>query len=186
LRKVIEITENNWSLKVSTVIGITEIYAIIAATALVVAAINVIMQNRKAEKTRQTHLMMQLFSPLRDFQFIRQWVDMLNTWEWKDYDDFAEKYFRNPDEYAKFIHVTSFYNTVGLLLKMKIIDLETVSRWHPEATIWLWEKIGPMIKEGEKRMIESGRWHMEHRPEEWFEYLYNEMKRREQQASKTA
>jgi hypothetical protein len=160
---------------------IIEVSAIVAAAGVVVAALSIIVQNRKAEKTRKTELIMQLFGPLRDFEFIRQWVDILQTWEWKDYDDFREKYFGNPDEYAKFIYVTSFYNTVGLLLKTKIIDLETVSRWHPEATIWLWEKIGPVIKEGERRMIESGRWHMEYKPEEWFEYLYNEMKKREQQ-----
>ena len=166
-------------------VDITEISAVVAAVAVVVAAVSIIVQNRKAEKTRKTVLMMQLFSPLRDFEFVRQWVNILQTWKWKDYDDFTEKYFRNPDEYAKFIYVTSFYNTVGLLLKMKIIDFETVSRWHPEATLWLWEKIGPMIQEGEKRMIASGRWHMKYKPEEWFEYLYNEMKKRQQQASKT-
>ena len=162
-------------------IDIIEVSAIVAAAGVVVTAASIIVQNRKAEKTRQTVLMMQLFGPLRDFEFIRQWVEMMLTWEWKDYDDFRKKYFENPNEYAKFIYVTSFYNTVGLLLKTKMIDYETISRWHPEATLWLWEKIGPMIQEGEKRMIASGRWHMKYKPEEWFEYLYNEMKKREQQ-----
>jgi hypothetical protein len=162
-------------------IDIIEVSAIVAAAGVVVTAASIIVQNRKAEKTRRTELMMQLFGPLRDFEFIRQWVDVMDTWEWKDYDDFKKKYFENPNEYAKFIYVTSFYNTVGLLLKTKMIDYETISRWHPEATLWLWEKIGPMIQEGEKRMIASGRWHMKYKPEEWFEYLYNEMKKREQQ-----
>jgi hypothetical protein len=84
---------------------------VIAAAAVVVAAVNIIMQNRKAEKARRTQLMMQLFGPLRNFEFIRQWVEIVLTWEWKDFDEWMKKYFQNPNEYPKFIYVTSFFNS---------------------------------------------------------------------------
>jgi len=153
---------------------------VIAAAAVGVAAVSIIMQNRKAEKARRTQLMMQLFGPLRNFEFIRQWVEIVLTWEWKDFDEWMKKYFQNPNEYPKFIYVTSFFNSLGLLLKMKLIDFETISSWHPEAALWLWEKVGPMIQEGQRRLITSGKWSMKYKPEEWFEYLVNEMKKREQ------
>jgi len=66
---------------VSIVVDITEISAVVAAVAVVVAAVSIVVQNRKAEKTRKTELMMELFGPLRDFEFVRQWVDILQTWE---------------------------------------------------------------------------------------------------------
>ena len=152
----------------------------IAAAAVVVAAVSIIIQNRKAEKTRRTQLMMQLFGPLRDFEFLRQWVEIVLTWEWKDFDDWMKKYFQNPIEYPKFIYVSSFFNSLGLLLKMGLVDFETISRWHPEAALWFWEKVGPMIQEGQNRLIASGKWPMKYRPLEWLEYLYNEMKKYEQ------
>ncbi len=88
-------------------------------------------------------------------------------------------------EYSKAVHVASFFNSLGLFVKMKLIDLDTVMKWHPEACLWFWEKVGPVIQEAQKRMIASGKWRMEYRPLEWFEYLYNEMKKREQKTTDT-
>jgi len=140
-----------------------------------------------AEKTRQTELMMQLFGPFRDFELLRHYFEIVYNWDWTDYDDYVKKYAQKDTEYSKFVHVSSFFNTLGLLVRMKLIDLETIVKWHPEATLWFWEKMEPIIKEAEKRMIASGKWRMKHRPFEWLEYLYNEMKKTEQQlASKTA
>ena len=160
---------------------------IIAAVAVVVAAVSIIMQNRKAEKARQTQLMMQFMGPLRDFEFLRHYFEILFQWKWTDIDDYRKKYVENYEEYSKVVHVVSFFNTLGLMLKTKIIDLETALKWHPEACLWFWEKVGPVIQEDQKRWIASGQWRMPYKPLEWFEYLYNEMKKAEQPpTSKTA
>jgi len=162
-------------------VDVQTVSIVIAAVAVVVAAVNIIIQNRKAEKTRQTELMMQLFSPFRDYEFIRHYFEILNR-EWKDFDDYMKKYgMQNYEEYSKELHVMSFFSSLGLFVRMGLIDLETVVRWHPEATLWLWEKMQPIAQEAYKRMTASGTWRMENKPYEWFEYLYDEMKKREQQ-----
>jgi len=165
------------------VVDIIEVSAIVAAAGVVVAAVSIVVQNRKAEKTRKTELIMQLFDPFRDYEFLRHYFELLNR-EWKDYGDYMKKY-GNYEEYSKEVHVTSFFSSLGLFVRMGLIDLDTVVKWHPEAILWLWEKFEPIIQEAYKRMTADGTWRMKYKPYEWFEYLYNEMKKREQAGVKS-
>jgi len=165
-------------------VNVETISIVTAAAAIVIAAVSIIIQNRKAEKTRQTELMVQLLDPFRDFEMIRHYFEILRNWKWTDYDDYVRKYAQKDTEYSKLIHVVTYFNTLGLLVKMKLIDLETVMKWNPEACLWFWEKVGPLFQEGQKRLIASGSWQMKYKPLEWFEYLYDEMKKREQSASR--
>jgi hypothetical protein len=83
----------------------------------------------------------------------------------------------SPD-YAPYMMDHEFFEGVGILLHKKLIDIELVDDLFSSPIIMIWEKTLPITKalrEYFKRPQLS----------EWFEYLYNEMKKREQQLAKT-
>ena len=95
--------------------------------------------------------------------------------EFKDYHNYEKWY-----EWSDFIEVGLFFEGVGILLNRKLIDIGLVDDLHSYIVKTTWEKI--------KRVVEDVRKH-NNAPQiyEWFEYLYNEMQKREQQkAIKTA
>ena len=49
------------------------ISVVVAATSVVIAAIALVIQGKKAEKARKTELIAQLFSPLSSPAFASQW-----------------------------------------------------------------------------------------------------------------
>jgi hypothetical protein len=69
---------------------------------------------------------------------------------------------------------SEFFEGVGILLHRKLVDIELVDDLFSSPIITIWEKTLPMTKALREYFK---------RPQlaEWFEYLYNEMKKREQQ-----
>jgi len=52
---------------------------------------------RNAQKARQTQMFMPIYSRVLDSEYRRHFSD-IRVWEWKDYDDWEEKYYRDRDE----------------------------------------------------------------------------------------
>ena len=104
----------------------------------------------------------------------------MNNWDWNDYDDFYEKYgpASNLEAFAKSASVSVFFTMVGILLKRKEIDVNLVDDTMRTFSMRYWEKFEPIITEGRIRFnfprLEAGQ-----------EFLYNEMKKRQQQELKT-
>ena len=69
------------------------------------------------------------------------------------------------------------YEEVGVLLRRKLIEIGMVDDLFGNAIRMIWEKLKPVIEEARKRYNP--------RAYENFEYLYNEMKKREQQTAKS-
>lgn len=108
----------------------------------------------------------------------------MNEWEWTDFDDYSKKYGHNNAEATKFISTAGFFNGLGLLVKMGLFDIKVVQDWSPEACIWFWEKIEPIVLEMRRRLKAQGR--AEWKIWENIEYLYNKMKEGEQQPASKA
>jgi len=89
--------------------------------------------------------------------------------EAKNYDDYNEEYGT-----AEVIAVGMFFEGIGILLRRKLIDIGLVDDMLTTPIKRTWEKYRGLALEARKARNE---------PEifEWFEYLYNEMKKRQQQ-----
>jgi len=74
--------------------------------------------------------------------------------------------------------VCAFYEGIGVLLHRKLVDIGLIDDLFSTPIIQVWEKIGPLVKQGRERWKRPQIW-------EWFEYLYNEMKKREQRLQQT-
>jgi hypothetical protein len=102
----------------------------------------------------------------------------LKVWnlEFKDYDDFVKRYgpwYSETEVYSAFRMVCIFFDGIGILLLRKLVDIEMVSSILLMPITTTWEKV--------RLLIEGGRRQLNPYLFRDFEYLYNEVKKREPQ-----
>jgi hypothetical protein len=147
--------------------------AAVAAISVVIGVIFAIFQMRDAAKTRHTGLIIQLNPALKvTINEIADALKKIMTLEFKDYKEYLEKY---GDALSnKALHtISGYYDALGFLLYRQLIDIDTIEYLLSGSTAGVWEKLKPLI-EGARKDYNL--------PElsKWFEYLYEEMQKREQ------
>jgi len=153
------------------VVDIPTVSIVIASAGILVAAIYYVLQIRHQTKLRQTDLVMRLYSTFDSLEFLEAWHKIFWMPELKDYDDFVKKL---EGKRHKAAFVILFYEEVGILLRRKLVDISLVDDLFSDSVKQIWEKVKIPLMEVRKRGISP-------RAYENFEYLYNEMKKREQQ-----
>jgi len=132
-------------------------------------------------KARQTDLLMRLYSTYGSKEF-QEALWKVHKLEFEDYNEYLKKYGSTasvtPANRAIWT-VSWFFNSMGLLLHSRLADIDQVDDLFGYAVIWMWEKVKPVILEGYRPQPKM------QKSMQWFEYLYNEIKKREQQLSKT-
>jgi hypothetical protein len=139
---------------------------------------------RNQNKTRQAQLLSNLYETYRSPKFRQIQIEIMNL-EWTDYNDFWERYGleSNPETWAKWLSVASFFNGLGVLLKNKMIDIVLVEELFSNITFISWDRIGPIImgrrksRETFKESLLSSKYPFF----SGFEYLFNELQKRAQQ-----
>lgn len=168
-------------------VDIIEVSAIVAAAGVLVGVIYYILDIRNQRsmgqielETRQVNLFMQIYNNNYNEDFLSKLNEIIYKWNWKDFDDFWQKYgpSTHPKEFAKFDSVGTYFKGIGVLLKRKFIDLDLVDELMGTGIRKFWEKTNSFVKEARIRDWPHSL--------EGLEYLYNELKKKEQQASKTA
>ena len=162
-------------------LDISSISAIAAAVGVIIGVVFATLQLRDLVKTRQTDLVMRLDATFGSKEFQEAWVETLRM-EFKDYEDYLRKYGATSGKpaYVSVNMVANFFEGLGILLRRKLIDIALVDDLFSSDVIITWHKMKPIVEGWRKQF---------NRPQmsEWFEYLCNEMQKREQQlASKTA
>jgi hypothetical protein len=145
----------------------------IASAGVLLAAIYYILQLRHQNKTRQISLLMNLYLTWGSDDMKKALQDVLAL-EFKDFEDFLKKYGVASQAYVDLDRICWFMNGVGFLLREGFVNIKLVlGLFHTQGWIMMWEKVKPVV-EGIRKMFGF--------PESyaWFEYLYNEVKRREQ------
>jgi len=151
----------------------------IASAGVFLAAIYYIFQIRHQTRLRQTDLTMRLYTSWVSKEMTEPWLKVMNL-EFTDFDEFKRKYgeylSENPENAAVLAVMNSFL-VMGFLLQKKLVDYEIVRQLPIGMT---WNKMKPIV-EGVRKQFNNTSMYVE------FEYLYNEMQKREQQlASKPA
>jgi hypothetical protein len=163
---------------VSIVVDIQTVSIAVASASVTLAAIYYMWQIRHQTKIRQTDLVIRIssFGTRRDF--LEACTDIFEA-EFKDYDDFVRKYgapFSKKPIPMSFLIVGNFMERIGVLLKNKLLDVSLISKLVTVTDFW--EKMKPVI-EGIRKEEHKQSYY------EWFEYLYDEMKKREQKLPPT-
>jgi len=107
-------------------------------------------------------------------EFLEAWNTIFFT-EFKDYDDAIEK-LSGKRHIASFVFM--FYEEVGVLLRKKLIDIGLVEELLGTSAKQIWEKVKDLIEDARKRYSPGAYSH--------FEFLYNEMRKKEQRMTKKA
>jgi hypothetical protein len=148
----------------------------IASAGVFAAAIYYIFQIRHQTRLRQTDLTMRLYTSWVSKEMTEPWLKVWNL-EFTDYDDFKRKYgtyLSANSENAAVLSVLNSFNIMGFLLQKKLVDYEIVRQLPISMT---WNKVKPIV-EGVRKQSNDTSWYEE------FEYLYNEVKKREQKGIK--
>jgi hypothetical protein len=145
----------------------------IASASIVVAVVYYILQIQHQKKVRQTDLVVRLYSAFSGRELQEAYFDTVYGMEFADYEDFKRKYRMPAKSILPLWQVCKFFDGVGVLLRRKLVDIGLVDElFHAEATI-IWKKVVPLL-EGRRKELNQPTTYQS------FEYLYNEMKKREQ------
>jgi hypothetical protein len=150
-----------------------------ASTGVLVAAIYYMFQLRHQTKLRQTEILSRLYSKITERDFLEAWKRFIN-FDAKDPAAFIEKHGSESFFTTDNNMVVTTLDEIGILLMRKLVDINLVDQLLHDHTCLVWEKTRPFIEDVRKTYpmpnLAIG-----------LEYLYNELKKREQQlASKKA
>jgi len=164
-------------------LDIPSISAIVAAIGVIIGVVFTVLQLRDLVKTRQTDLILRLLSPYFNLSNLemRELYTKVMTCEYKDYNDFVEKYgpfYSEKPEPVAFYMLGAYVGSVGVLLHRKLVNIDMLADFLGESAILMWEKMKPVI-EGVRKQYNTPK------AFQWFEYLYNEMQKREQRLQQT-
>jgi hypothetical protein len=146
------------------VLDITEMSAIVAAAGVLVGVAYYILDMRQQRQVSQTEFIMNMPSTFLKKEMFETLATLRRT-EFKSYDDFERECGLEARQ------VAGFCEDLGLLVKRKLVDISLVADRYDVNDVY--EKLKPWIEEMRKRANNQ-------RLFEWFEYLYNEVKKREQ------
>jgi len=143
----------------------------IASAGVFGAAVYYILQIRHQTKARQTDLVIRLYTTFGNKEMRQTWEEVSKR-EDMDFNAYQEKYGLSDVN-----EIGWFFEGVGVLLHKKLIDIAVVDDLFSSPIKISWEKL-KHIAEGERKQS--------NRPQiwEWWEYLYNQMQKREQELSK--
>jgi hypothetical protein len=148
---------------------------IITCAGILVAVIYYVLQLRHQSRMRQTDLVMRLYATFESSEFQKANFEIQGLELTTDFDAYLKKY--GQEHRVAVSTQAAYYEGIGVLLHRKLIDIGLVDDLLSTPIISTWEKIEPIVKARREQLK---------RPQifEWFEYLYNEMQKREQQLAK--
>ena len=147
--------------------GIAGVSIVIAAASVAAASTFYSFQIRNQLRLRKTDLVMRLYSTFDSLEFQRAF----HTIYWADFHDYDSAMAITGGERQVWSYVLCFYDQVGVLLRRKLIDLDLVDDLLGNSMRQIWEKVAPAIREARDRY--------DPRLYEHFEYLYDEITRRD-------
>ena len=140
-----------------------------------VGVVYYLLDIRNQAMMRKTALITRLYSTFggEEHQRAGKKVSKIN---YEGYDDFVKKYGApNSEEPIPMAidKVLYFFEEVGVLLSKKLVDIDMIDQLMGYNIMMIGTKTMPIIEQSRKRL---------NLPRVWtnFEYLYNEMKKREQ------
>jgi hypothetical protein len=110
---------------------------------------------------------MRLYSTFGSKEFQDAWT-RIESIEFKNYDEYVKKWGSGD-----YVQCATFFEGIGVLLQKKLIDINLVDALFSEPLKHMYERMKPIIERNREQFHSQ-------RVFENFEYLYNEMKKREQ------
>lgn len=159
-------------------VDIQTISIAIASSGVFVAAIYYIFQIKHQAKMRQTDLVIRLYSTFSSNEFQDAWAKVrTRANEFDSLDDIYD--FDSKAGLREVNQVCLFFEEVGILLQRELVDTSMIEDLFGGAIARTWETVSPGVTKARQQLHDPTIYY-------YFEYLYNEMKKRQQLASRTA
>ena len=154
-------------------VDITEISAIVTAAGVLVAVVYYVLDIRHQSRLRQTETVIRL-SPWFNMNAreVQEAITQVCSIEYKNYEDYLERYSEKPEDVTLKI-LGNYFEGIGILVYRKLVKVDIVYDFWGDIIQSSWEKIQPLVTDMRK---DSGDANMFR----FWEYLYNEMQKREQ------
>lgn len=135
---------------------------------LLVGIVIALFQLQGIKETRQAELFMHIYETEKNHENSVRWFK-LDSWEWEDLDDWHRKYGKgaSPEIEALPYEQFSIYDGLGMLVKEKMVDVNTVFNMMGSGIVIIWYKFETIIRWNRETI---GACFFEH-----FEYIANEM-----------
>jgi hypothetical protein len=145
----------------------------VTAAGVLVAVVYYILDIRHQSRLRQTESVIRL-SPWFNMNAreVQEAITQVCSIEYENYEDYLERYFGKPENTMLKI-LGNYFEGIGILVSKKLVEADIVYNFWGDIIQSSWEKIKPLIADMRK---DSGDLNMF----VFWEYLYNEMKKREQ------
>ena len=166
-------------------VDIQTVSIVIAASGVFIAAVNQILSRRRTEKTeqlsletRQAQLFMQVYNRWSSRDFVKAYGLIRYKYRWKDVEDAWNQFSPevNPEGYTDYQTHAIFFEGLGMLVREKLIDIRMVEDLFSQRIIWFWENAEPIYRWARELTQDPTMY-------DSFEYLYNVMKKRQQQTT---
>jgi hypothetical protein len=105
------------------------------------------------QETRQAQFFMQTYQSVMTPENQRLHGEVLE-WEWTDFDDFSERYYKNPTRKGEWISANITFDILGIMLKENLMDPEILFEMEQSGTrggTVLWYKFEPIVREMRRR-----------------------------------
>jgi hypothetical protein len=161
---------------VPRLVDVQAVSIVVASASIVAGVLYYAFQIRHQIRLRETDFIVRLYSTYGSKEF-HDMVMEIQSLQFNDYEDFVKKYgpwfSKGPAQTAIYV-VATYLSEVGMLVHRKLIDIDFFYDIFGSAPISVnWEKVKPIILGiREERHNPSVFWA--------FEYLYNQVKKREQ------
>jgi len=163
-------TETDCKVEVLGMVDITEISAMTAAAGVLIGVVFAVLQLRDLVKTRQTDLVLRLYDKFSSKDFQDAWeIVRKRIGELENINKIDETI-----GFSEISIVCSFYEELGILLKRKLLDTSMIEDLFGGAIDMAWERVKTHVLEARQQYKAPTIYY-------YFEYLYDEMKKREQQ-----
>jgi hypothetical protein len=158
---------------VSIVVDVQTVSIAIASAGVFAAAFYYILQIKHQSRLRQTESVIRL-SPWFNMNAreVQEAVAQVCSIEYKNYEDYLERYSEKPEHMTLKI-LGNYFEGIGILVYRKLVKADIVYDFWSEIIQSSWEKIQPLVADMRKDIGDSNMFR-------FWEYLYNEMKKREQ------
>jgi hypothetical protein len=112
---------------------------IVAAFSFVVGVANTIRVSFEEAKKRKIEFTNNITDTLYSEEGYKRYIDLMNL-DWKSYEEYKEKYDsdNNPQVYAKRLSLISKLDQIGYMLKLGLIDEETMYQSGGSLSIWFY------------------------------------------------
>ena len=127
-------------------VDVQTIGVLVTAASVTVAAIYYMFTLRINMKAREMEICRLATSDMSSQTGLNRYATVM-TLEWKDYEDFMQRYgYSNPDIFGKFTSQLFMLETMGVLVKSGVAPAETMYYLGGYGVLRLWEKYKDIIK----------------------------------------